>query len=36
MAAEHSAEKTVMIDATYLQTHRTATGLGVKKGGPDA
>lgn len=24
--------KTIMIDATYLKAHRTASGLGVKKG----
>ena len=29
-------EKTVMIDATYLKAHRTATSMGVKKGGVDA
>jgi transposase len=29
-------EKTVMIDATYLKTHRTTTSLQVKKGGVDA
>ncbi len=32
LAAEHSEEKTVMIDATYMKAHRTATSLGVKKG----
>ena len=32
LAAEHGEEKTVMIDATYLKAHRTATSLGVKKG----
>ncbi len=32
-AAEHGEKKTVMIDATYLEAHRTATGMGVKKGG---
>ena len=36
LAAEHVEEMTVMIDATYLKAHRTATGLGVKKGGVDA
>jgi hypothetical protein len=30
-----SEEKTVMIDATYLKAHRTATSMGVKKGGVD-
>jgi len=33
LAAELREEKTVMIDATYLKSHRTATSLGVKKGG---
>ena len=33
LAAEHSEQKTVMIDATYLKAHRTASSLGVKKGG---
>lgn len=33
LAAEHCEEKTVMIDATYLKAHRTATSFGVKKGG---
>ncbi len=32
LAAEESEEKTVMIDATYLKAHRTATSLRVKKG----
>jgi hypothetical protein len=27
-------EKTVMIDATYLKSHRTATGLATKKRWP--
>jgi len=32
--AEKPGEKeTVIIDATYLKTHRMATGMGVKKGG---
>ena len=34
LAAEEPEEKTAMIDATYLKTHRTATSLRVKKGGP--
>jgi len=34
LAAEHGEEKTVMIDATYLKAHRTATSLAAKKGGP--
>ena len=29
LAAEHGEEKTVMIDATYLKAHRTATSMGV-------
>ena len=33
LAAEHGEKKTVMIDATYLKAHRTASSLGVKKGG---
>ena len=33
LAAGHGEEQTVMIDATYLKAHRTATGMGVKKGG---
>ncbi|SIT13379.1 transposase, IS5 family [Paracoccus saliphilus] len=36
LTAETSEEKTVMIDATYLKAHRTATSLGVKKGGVGA
>jgi hypothetical protein len=28
--------QTVMIDATYLKAHRTASSLRVKKGKPDA
>ena len=36
LAAEHREKKTVMIDATYLKAHRTATSMGVKKGGVDA
>ena len=31
LAAGHGEEKTVMIDATYLKAHRTATSMGVKK-----
>ena len=27
--------KTISIDATYLKAHRTASSLGVKKGGVD-
>ena len=33
LAAEHGEKKTVMIDATYFKAHRTATSMGVKKGG---
>jgi transposase len=33
LAAEDPEQKAVMIDATYLKTHRTATSLRVKKGG---
>ena len=36
LSAEHGEEKTMMIDANYLKAHRTATSLGVKKGGVDA
>ena len=34
LAAEADVPKTVMIDATYLKAHRTATSLRSKKGGP--
>ena len=33
LAANHGEEKAVMIDAAYLKAHRTASSLGVKKGG---
>jgi transposase len=33
LAAEAEVPKTVMIDATYLKAHRTASSLGAKKGG---
>ena len=33
LAAAHGEKKTVMIDATYLKAHRTATSMGAKKGG---
>ena len=33
LAGEHGEKKTVMIDATYLKAHRTATSLAAKKGG---
>ena len=36
LAAEHGEKKTVMIDATYLKAHRTATSMGVKRGAVDA
>ncbi len=32
LAAEHGEKKTVMIDATYLKAHRTASSMGAKKG----
>jgi len=31
LAAEHGEEKTVMIAATYLKAHRTASSLGLKR-----
>ena len=34
LASEGAVPKTVMIDATYLKAHRTATSLRWKKGGP--
>lgn len=36
LAAGGADPKTVMIDATYLKAHRTASSLAVKKGGLDA
>ena len=36
LSSHEPEEKTVMIDATYLKAHRTASSLGVKKGGVDA
>lgn len=33
LAAEAAVLKTVMIDATYLKAHRTASSLRAKKGG---
>ena len=33
LASEAAVPKTIMIDATYLKAHRTASSLGVKKGG---
>jgi len=34
LASEGGEEKVVMIGATYLKAHRTASSLRVKKGGP--
>ena len=36
LASEAAEQKTVMIDATYLKAHRTASSLAVKKGGAGA
>jgi hypothetical protein len=33
LAAESAEQATVMIDATYLKAHRTASSLRVKKAG---
>jgi transposase len=33
LSAKGAERKTIMIDATYLKAHRTASSLGVKKGG---
>lgn len=33
LASEAAVPTTVMIDVTYLKAHRTASSLGVKKGG---
>ena len=33
LAAEGTEHKTIMIDATYLKAHRTASSLRAKKGG---
>ena len=33
LAAEHGERKTVMIDATVLKAHQTATGISAKKVG---
>jgi hypothetical protein len=35
LAAKALDNKTISIDATYLKAHRTASSLGVKKGGVD-
>ena len=32
LSAQRAEPQTVMIDATYLKAHRTASSLGVKKG----
>lgn len=34
LASEGTEQKTVMIDATYLKAHRTASSLRAKKGDP--
>lgn len=36
LAADHSEEKAVMIDASYLKANRKASSLRVKKGGVNA
>ena len=33
LANDGAATDTLMIDATHLKTHRTASSLGLKKGG---
>ncbi len=33
LAAESMERKTIMIDATYLKAHRTASSLRLKNGG---
>ena len=33
LAGRYREKKTVMIDATYLKAHRTATSMAAKKGG---
>ena len=32
LAAENAAHKTIMVDATYLKAHRTASSLWLKRG----
>ena len=32
LSAQSAQPQTIMIDATYLKAHRTASSLGVKKG----
>lgn len=36
LATGRAEHKTIMIDATYLKAHRTASSLRVKKGGANA
>lgn len=36
LSARKAEPQAVMIDATYLKAHRTASSLGVKKGTLDA
>ncbi len=36
LADQGGRTETLMIDATHLKTHRTASSLGLKKGGVDA
>ncbi|MDR7127473.1 hypothetical protein J2X53_004323 [Pseudorhodobacter sp. 4114] len=33
LASKGTEQKTIMIDATYLKAHRTASSLRAKKGG---
>jgi hypothetical protein len=35
LASEAAEDKTIMIDATYLKAHRTASSLRVIEGGVD-
>ncbi len=32
LSPKGTERKTIMIDATYLKAHRTASSLGIKKG----
>jgi hypothetical protein len=34
LTSESGDQKTIMIDATYLKAHRTASSLRAKKGAP--
>ncbi len=36
LSTERAEHKTIMIDTTYLKSHRTASSLSVKNGGADA